>query len=224
MKNLITLLVATIFSLQVGMSQWSTGIRIGTAITNTSGNGIIESAIPMEWETGLEIGIRTEYGLANALSVVSGVQYSRSGFSIDQGLDLNILGLNIPIEARADFNINYIETPVMLKYTMGDKNLQYYGIGGITTSYAASGSIQPVARVLLDINLPSIDINFSDNYLNRWNVAATIGAGLQKEVGQGKIFGEIAYEHGLSNLVNTVVDLDLKNKGFSLGIGYTHSF
>ena len=224
MKNLLTLLVATIFSLQIGLSQWSTGIRIGTAITNTSGNGIIESAIPMEWETGLEIGIRTEYKLSGTLSVVSDVQYSRSGFSIDQGMDLNILGLNIPLEARADFNINYIETPLMLKYTMGDADLQYYGLGGITTSYAASGSIQPVARVLLDINLPSIDIDFSDNYLNRWNVAATIGAGLQKEVGQGKIFGEVVYKYGLSNLVNTVVDLDLKNKGFSLGIGYAHSF
>ncbi len=224
MKNLLTLIIAITFSIQVGIAQWSAGVRIGTAITNTSGNGIIESAIPMDWETGLEIGIRTEYEMSNRLSIVSGVQYSRSGFSIDQGIDLNILGLNLPVEARADFNINYVKTPLMLKYTMGNTGLEYYGLGGITTSYATSGSIQPVARVLFDINLPSIDIDFSDNFLNRWNVAAAVGAGIQKNVGQGKIYGELAYEYGLSNLVNTVVDLDLKNKGFSLGIGYTHSF
>ena len=224
MKNLLTILLATVIVIQTGMAQWSAGIRVGTAISNTSGNGLIESAIPMDWETGLEIGIRTEYEMSQNLSLISGLLYSRNGFSIDQGIDLNILGINLPVEARADFNINYIKTPFMLKYSSGNPGLQYYGIGGITTSYAASGSIQPVARVLVDINLPSVDIDFSDNYLNRWNVAATVGAGIQKDVGPGKIYGEIAYEYGLSNLVNTIVDLDLKNKGFSLGIGYAHSF
>ena len=224
MKNLLTLLIAIMVSFQIGKAQWSAGIRIGTAITNTSGNGIIQSAIPMDWETGLELGIRTEYAFNERLSLVSGIQYSRSGFSIDQGFDLNVLGLNLPIEARADFNLNNIETPLMLKYTMGTSDIQYYAIGGLTTHYISSASIQPVAHVIFDINLPAIGIDLSDNYLNRWNIAGTLGAGLQKDVGKGKIFGEVAYEYGLSNMISSAIDLDVKNKGFSLGIGYVHAF
>jgi hypothetical protein len=208
-----------------GYGQWSAGIRIGGNLSTNSSTGIIDDVLPMDWKTGPELGLIAEYDLGHRLSLVSGVLYSRKGFTIDQGFDFGLLGLNIPVEVRIDAHLNYIETPLSLKYTLGDGPTQFYALGGISTSYATSGTIRPVARVLLDINLPSINIDFGDNNFERWNIAGTGGLGVQHQVGNGNIYADIQYKHGLTNIItDTIIDLDLKNKGFSLGIGYVHGF
>lgn len=225
MKKIITLSLALIGLFAQADAQWNIGAKIGTHISNTTATGFIDDIIPMDWKSGLEIGVVAEKEIGNNLSVISGVNFSRKGFSINQGFDFNILGVNLPIDVRADANLNYIETPVALKYKFGMGPTNVYVIGGATTSYATSGRIQPVANILIDINLPTVDINFGDNNFSRWNVAAVAGVGVEHNIAQGKLFADIQYKHGLSNVItDTVLNLDVKNKGFSLGMGYAHRF
>jgi len=225
MKNTWILGLILIGAITQATAQWTAGIRVGTAISNTSSTGIIDDVVPMDWKTGPELGIMAEYDLGHQLSVVSGMLYSRKGFSLNQGFDFSILGINIPVELRADAHLNYIETPVSVKYTFGQGKTQAYALAGVSTSYATSGVIQPVANILFDINLPKINIDFGDNNFERWNIAGTTGLGIQHQLAQGKIYADVQYKHGLTDIVtNTIVDLDMKNKGFSLGIGYTHTF
>ena len=225
MKNTWIMSLVIIGSLTQATAQWSTGIRVGTTVSNTSATGIIDDVVPMAWKTKPEIGLMAEYEFGNQLSIVSGLMYSRKGFSLNQGFDFSLLGINIPVEVRADAHLNYVETPVSLKYSLGQGNTQVYALAGISTSYATGGTIQPVANVFFDINLPKVDIDFGDNNFERWNIAGTAGLGLQHNLGHGKVYADIQYKHGLTNIVtNTIIDLDMKNKGFSLGIGYAHAF
>lgn len=224
-KHIISTMTLIVLSMYAANGQWNAGIRVGTHLSNTTATGIIDDVLPMDWKAGPEIGASIEKFITPQLSVVSGLQYSSKGFTINEGFDFSLLGINIPVEVSANTKLNYIETPLALKYNITDGRTRPYVLGGISPSYATGGKIQPVATFILDFNLPEVNIDFSDNNFARWNVAAMIGAGVEHSVATGKIFADITYKHGMTDVVtNTIVDLGVKNKGLSLGIGYAHSF
>ena len=225
MRNIISTMTLIVLSMYAANGQWNAGIRIGTHLSNTSATGVIDDVLPMDWKAGPEFGATFEKFLSPRLSVISGLQYSSKGFTINEGFDFSLLGINIPVEVRANTRLNYVDTPLALKYNFTEETTRPYVLGGISPSYATGGKVQPIASFILDFNLPEVNIDFSDNNFSRWNVAAMIGAGVEHDVSMGKIFVDITYKHGMTDIVtNTIVDLGVKNRGLSIGMGYAHSF
>ncbi len=205
-------------------AQTHIGARLGTHTSSTSSTGIVDEIVPMGWQTSPEIGLTIEQGLGYNLSAISGILYSRKGFDMNQSTSFNVLGFTLPVGVTANAHLNYIETPVALKYTIGESKTRGFVMGGLSTSYATSGTIRSQANFLIDINLPDVNINFGDNNFSRWNYAGLVGGGIEHTIGRGKVYADISYKHGLNSIVmDTVVDLDIRNKGFTIGVGYAYS-
>jgi hypothetical protein len=222
--TLIMIIGLITFSFQQGISQTFLGPRVGGFIGTTSSD-IVGEIVPIDWKVGTEFGITAEKFIHKNWSLVSGIQYSNRGFSISQGTEFSVFGINLPVSARADFNLHYIESPLMVKYTLPMGRTNIYGIAGGALSYASSASIETKADLILDINLGRVDINFAENNMARWNTSAIIGAGVEHPLENGKLFLDIKYNHGLNDLLGTsIIDLNVRNKGFSLGLGYAMTF
>jgi hypothetical protein len=113
----------------------------------------------------------------------------------------------------------------LAKVRTNTEGINLYAFGGPSVGYALSGELDPRASVLLDFDLPNIDIPLDNNIYNRWEFSLVGGAGFEIPTGTGAIFGDIRYEHGLTNMLdNPLVDVRLKNEGVTAGIGYKHYF
>lgn len=223
MKKLLGVMFFVVVSISMVQAQFSIGGKIGINHTKVTATDVISDNIPMDARNGFEAMIPVAYEITPDLSIVSGLGYSRRGFDIKQGTDFNLFGLDIPLEAKAEVHIDYMELPVLFKYTVGPGATKAYAMAGATAAYASGGFVQPKATALINLLLPRQDIDFSDDRFGRWDIAPTVGLGVQHDVGTGYIFGDVAYKYGTQHMVkNLIVDLAVKNRGFSFGIGYMH--
>ncbi|MEM9918937.1 MAG: hypothetical protein AAF990_12625, partial [Bacteroidota bacterium] len=56
---------------------------------------------------------------------------------------------------------------------------------------------------------------------NRWEVSGTVGAGMTIDTRGGALFMDARYTHGLTDVNQLpIVDLNAKNRGFGVNIGY----
>jgi opacity protein-like surface antigen len=227
MKNLkFTLMALLMLSVSGIMAQMSVGIKGGINFGDLHVQGISDEILPnIRAISGPTVGITFEREFSQNFSMLSEVNYVQKGFVIDEGIGVNILGMDVPIGVRAETRFNYFEVPLLAKYKIGNEQFAAYVVAGPSASYASSAYIQPKATVLIDFNLPRIDLDLSDDMYSQWDFSGVVGAGVEYNTGGGKVFGDLRYSHSFSNVLNDpVIDIKLKNKGFSLGIGYAMSF
>lgn len=208
------------------MAQVSVGIKGGVNFGDLQVSGISNEILPkFKALSGATLGITVERSFSNRFSLQSEVNYVQKGFLIDEALDVNVLGMDFPIGVRAETKYKYFEVPLLAKYKIGNEKAAAYIIAGPSASIASSAYIQPKATVIVDINLPRIDLDLGSDTYSRWDFAGIVGIGGEYNTGNGKVFGDVRYSHSFSNMLNDpVVDVKLKNKGFSLGIGYAMNF
>jgi len=153
------------------------------------------------------------------------VLYSRKGFTINEGTSFDVLGMNIPIGGNATTSINYIETPLLAKVKLGQGRTKIYGVVGPSIGYATSASIQSQVTLLIDFNLPEVNLDLSDNIYNRTDISGIIGGGAEFQIATGKIFTDIRYQKSFSNIINNpIADLSIRNSGFQWTVGYGYTF
>ena len=200
------------------MAQTSVGIKGGVNFGNLQVKGISSQALPnIRAISGPTFGIMVEKAISNRFSLLSEINYIQKGFLIDEGFEVNIFGMNIPIGVRAETRFNYFDFPLLAKYKVGNERVSVYLLGGPSASYASSAYIQPKATIILEFNLPRIDLDLSDDMYSQWDFAGVVGTGVEYNIGRGKVFGDVRYTHSFSNVLNNpTVNIKLKNKGFSL--------
>ncbi|MFZ1749958.1 MAG: porin family protein [Saprospiraceae bacterium] len=228
MKKLSSLHIATIllcFAFSAN-SQISVGVKVGANMADTRVDGSLQNLAPNQTTfAGYTFGVIADIPVINQFSFRPELNYIQKGFTVAQSFDVEIIGIDMPIGAKARTRINYVEMPLLMKYNLGNETAKAYIIAGPNVSYAANAELRPVASLLIDFNLPSINIDLGNNIYNRWELSGTLGAGGEVKAGNGKIFADARYNIGFTNMLNNpVVDLRLKNQGFNLSAGYAYTF
>jgi len=172
------------------------------------------------------VGLDYERGLNPQWSVMTGVHYTTRGFGLREDMNVNILGLDVPVGARINTKLNYVEVPVALQYEFTKQGIKPYVKGGVSAGYAISGKIQPKVQAIINWNLPEIPINLENDLYNRFDLSALVGAGISIPTNDiGSIQFEVSYRHSLNDMfLDNITDIRIKSNGISVGIGYKMRF
>lgn len=167
------------------------------------------------------LGIVSEFELSPVFSIMPELHYTQKGFAVDAGRSLDLLGLSIPVEAKATTRVKYIELPVLAKARFGNDKIKGYATAGAAIGRAFDAYLRPQLSAIIDINLPRVPIDFGSSNLNRIEFSGIVGAGLEVPDTKGKFFADVRYQHSFTNTINDpVIDVSVRNKGVHLSVGY----
>lgn len=226
----ITVSVALLFGVFQMLNAQSKVTAFGSGgITDieVSGLGILDIVDPfIKPITQYTAGIQYDKDLNRNLSFVTGAQYTSRGFGLKENFDIDLFGLDLPIGARIETRLNYLEVPVTLKYTFGQDGVTPYVKAGASVAYAINGKIQPKIDALITWKLPAINVNLNTDMYNRLDFSGVVAAGVNLPVSEtGSIQFEVNYRHSLNDMfLDKIINIKLKSHGLSAGLGYTMRF
>lgn len=220
-QNVLTI-AAVLFSATFSFAQISIGAKAGVY---TSFIDVTEAAEGLtqniEGLTTPTYGLVAEIGLGENFAFQPELLYTTKGFKVNEGINVNLGGFPIPAGVTASTKINYLEMPLLAKYKFGNEGLKFNITAGPVLSYAANGQLVTRANLLLDINPLKTNIDLDALNYERLEVSASIGAGMAYATSGGEFFADARYVHGFSDLYNApIVDLNLKNRGIGVTVGY----
>lgn len=221
--QIVTAILITFLSIQLN-AQTFIGFRGGVNLAGVnppnelSGvNSVLEDIISPNF------GLVAEFGINENLSFQPELGYTRKGFKIQQGVDIDLFNVPIPIGAKAVTSFDYIEMPLLLKYQFGnsESGIKAHVFGGPNMAFAMKGRLKTKANIIFEIPISNTEINLANNGFQRFEVGGTIGAGMSLPAGAGKLFLDARYTHGFTEIYDVpVVDLKVKNKNFGIQVGY----
>ena len=229
MNSLKTVLAAIIV---LGLStmayaQYAVGVKLGVNFADTKIGGFADNFLPeQQVYTGFTAGLIGEIPLKNGFAFRPEINYIQKGFITDiNAYDVDIFGVKSSLGAKAKTRYNYVDVPLLFKYSLGNDLAKAYVLAGPTIGYAANGHVRPVANLILQVNLPKINLPLDSDVYQRFEVAATIGAGGEVKAGRGKIFADVRYNAGITDMLqNTIIDISSSNRGFAISGGYAYVF
>lgn len=218
--------IAIMASINIAQAQIEIGAKTGIYFSNASIDGLTSSLTPdTKVLIGSTTGITADIPLGSGFSFAPELLYTQKGFVLSEGIDINILGLPVNVGATVTNRINYIESPLLMKYTIDLGKVAIYGQAGPSIAFATSAHTRATANVIFDIDIASTDLNLESNNYNRWDLAANVGAGLAIKTTTGKIFSDIRYQHGFNDIIeDTIIDIKVKNRGIGVTAGYAMTF
>lgn len=203
------------------MAQVSLGVRAGYAVNNvytTDGLGALAPNFLNLDEAN--VGLVLEVPITNQFSFQPELAYTTKGFGLNQGLDAELLGVELPVSASAETRIRYVELPLLAKLKFGQDALQAYFTAGPTLSYATKGQIDTRANLLLEFDLGTVPLNLDNLDYQRLEIGATVGAGLQYDFGPVQAFTDIRYMRGFTELYDIpLLEERVRNTGFGINAG-----
>lgn len=225
MKKYMLIIVVLLLVVTASQAQNIIGIRAGYSNSSAKINALRDLNIDRYAEPGFHFAAFTEIPLAPGLFFQPELAYNRMGFGGREDVDIRLLGLDIPANARISTRVNYLQMPLQLKYYFGEENarVQPYVHAGPTIAYATSAEIQARARFLLDFNLLREEINMSSDNVNRWEIGGMGGAGVKFNLpGAVNINLGANYYHAFNNWLNDpLIDADIYNRGWQMYAGTT---
>jgi hypothetical protein len=113
-----------------------------------------------------------------------------------------------------NIQLNYLEVPVLLRFSHQINNVYLYALGGPYIAGLLGGMYQAdTAKSDLQIQFKSSDVRFE--------FGAQAGGGIAYQLGKGRVFLDLRYAFGLTN-INTY-DLT-RNRVFTVSVGYDIKF
>ncbi len=201
MKNIfVTLFLIAAVSLVTGQGI-NGGFKIGMAVANMHGDDVEDFG--QEAKTGLCAGGFIGFGLGNIVTVQPEILYTQKGIkAVDDG-------------GWARFKIDYLEMPVVLKFTMPIQGtIKPYVMTGPYFAYNISAKLaigDDQNRIERDMSDAVKDIDFG----------TVFGGGIDFELPVGKIVFDFRYGLGMITIDEPNGEqADVKNDAFSLTLGY----
>lgn len=204
-------------------AQTTVGGRIGASFATADVQGLAEFVTPnIDAINTFSGGIYINHKFDDLLGVTSGIHYRRKGFLMSQYVEVEVFDIPIPVGAKAETRVDYIEIPLLLNFSFNKgKQVQPYIEIGPTFSFAARAEIQPIAQALLEFNLPIINLDLSNDIYNRVEVAAMGGAGIKIPYGRGEFDLGVNYSYAFTELLNNpVLNINARNRVLGIHIGY----
>lgn len=221
------LIMSVLFLILLGSfarAQNNIGIRMGYSNSSAKIDALTDLNVDQYRESGLNVAVFTDIPLGYGLYFQPEIVYNQMGFGGRESMDIELLGLEIPAEARISTTVDYIQLPLQLKYQFNESGMvQPFLHAGPTLAYAASAELQAKAGFIIDFNILRRDIDLSSNDVNRWEIGATGGAGLKFDLpSKADILVGGHYYHAFNNWLNDpILDADIYNKGLQIYLGTT---
>lgn len=228
MKTTKRILMSLLFALVATsvFSQIAVGVKTGINWSNINTSATSGGTIPnVDFLASVNLGVFAEIGLSENFAIQPELVYTKKGFQIKEGFDFDLFKLPVFAGVKVQTKINYLEMPLLAKYKFGTGAIKAYVTAGPTLGYALNGKLQTKANFIIDIPLSNTNIDMSNDNFNRFEVGATVGAGVDFPMGSGSFFVDARYTHGLTKVDNiSFAELALKNKVFGLSVGYKVPF
>ena len=168
---------------------------------------------------GFQIGGIFEIGINEKISIQPELVFIQKGIKIE---DSDNFG-GQQIDSKTNFFFNYLDLPVLLKIKFGNaESTNFFFTVGPAFGFALSGKVKSEVTFGGETEKGEEDFEFGDDDgVNRFDVSASVGAGVNIPVGPGNLFIEARYLLGLTNL-NDDPDDDstIKNSGIGIGVGF----
>jgi len=215
-----------LFFFQQMQAQVAIGVKVGANLADANIKGISSSIIgEPNILPGFTAGVMAEIPMLNGFAFRPELNFIQKGFSVKRELNVDIFGFDLPLGGKANTRVNAIEMPLLIQYNIGNEKAGLYAIIGPNVSYGLNAHVRPIASFIIDYNLPRIDIDLDRDLYRRWEISGTAGVGGSFKAGDGKIFGDVRYTMGFSNLLdNPIVDVRIKNQAVNLSMGYAYQF
>lgn len=207
-------------------AQINVGIQGGIHTNYVSVKGISESWMPEQaLLTGINLGVYAELPLQNGFSFQPGLTYIEKGFRVKEGYEFNIVQVNVPVGIEARPRIQFLELPLLMKYTYGEGFAKVYGFVGPHISYAVDGDIELIGKAIVDVRLGRYPINLSNRTFNRFEVGGIAGAGVAFQTGHVHTFFQGSFQRGFTDMLETpILDIRAYNYGYNILAGIYYTF
>lgn len=204
-------------------AQTTLGGRIGANFGLASVDGLANIVTPdiqsLNTFTG---GITINHRLDERLSVTSGAHYKRKGFIVEEMVGVEVFGVDIPVGGSLETRLDYVEVPLLLNIAFNrDKKVQPYIEFGPAFSYASIGKLQPRAQVIIEFNLPTIDLDLTKDIYNRFEVAGQAVGGIKIPYGAGEFDLGVSYTHAFTDMLkDPALNIEIRNFGIGVHAGF----
>ncbi len=225
MKGLKIFLISvfTILNSSLIYAQYDINFKYGAHISSVNTKGALD-AIDAAKTPILSHFVETMVGIDihPSLNISTGVSYKKKGFGLEYTIEETILGVKVPLGIRAELDVKAVSIPLKIKYRLPISQLETYGFIGGGYTFHLNPKINTSANIIGDIEIANIPTN---NIINDGESFGQIGLGLSKNAGPGKFFGEVSYEHSFQNYASDLLlDIPIRNKGITVGVGYSMPF
>ena len=170
---------------------------------------------------GINLGGVLSLSFTKMLSLQPELLYSVKGFKFNT------------VDNYAKMNANYLEIPVLAKYTFKGKKIKGFVNLGPYFSYLMSGKeIEDTSEVKTSESISFNEITGTNpngstytEKINRIDIGLAIGAGVLCKLGSGNLMAEFRYDYGFSNFDKysgkPPSDAEKnKNRVFTISVGY----
>jgi opacity protein-like surface antigen len=161
---------------------------------------------------GLDLSNRTAFGFGGILDVGlnESVTLRFEPMYLQKGAEATMNGVDI------EFNLAYLEVPVMLKFAFGTGDTKPYIMAGPTVGFNLS------AKQTISMGGNSEEMDLKDD-ISSTDFGLGFGGGVNFLTGKNSIFVEVRYTLGLTNINDDSDDPDseLKTKGIQIFAGIT---
>ncbi len=159
---------------------------------------------------GMDLTNRTAFGFGGVLEVGlnESVALRFEPMYLQKGAEAGINGVDI------EFNLAYLEVPVMLKYAFGTGDTKPYIMAGPTIGFNLS------AKQKISFGSDSEETDIKDD-ISSTDFGLGFGGGVNFLTGNNSIFVEVRYTLGLTNINDSSDDPDteIKTKGIQIFAG-----
>lgn len=221
MKLKIAALVAFVFAAFAAQSQISVGAKAGLNLASQSYSGIdsLTSGVDFKSLPLYSFGAVLEVGLTENFAIQAEANYMQKGGRSEFSGDI----LGITFSTKSDIRVNYLDIPVLAKYSFGGESAKGYLLAGPNFSYAFSGKTKIESTTPVGSDSSEEDLNFDDAAYNRTDLGLNLGIGAQFGLSDNmRLFADARYNLGLTNLntdEDTKDDLKVKNRGIGINVG-----
>jgi hypothetical protein len=170
--------------------------------------GVNSSTLKMEPADNFDVESRTTFGAGLFMNVQA-----------NDFLSLQVTPMYLQKGANAKFDVNflkytefradYLEVPILARLNLGAGAIKPYLIAGPSLGFQLSSTY-------LDGNGKEVDIADETKNLD---LSLVLGAGMEIELEHMSLFGQLTYNHGLSNIDNSTGILDFTDEIYTRSIG-----
>lgn len=117
------LIMSVLFLILLGSfarAQNNIGIRMGYSNSSAKIDALTDLNVDQYRESGLNVAVFTDIPLGYGLYFQPEIVYNQMGFGGRESMDIELLGLEIPAEARISTTVDYIQLPLQLKYQFNE--------------------------------------------------------------------------------------------------------
>lgn len=213
MKKLLLILVIGFAGLPVVFGQVTLLPKVGFNVSNVRfDNGDFRFYGDAQARAGLVLGMGANVPFNDPISFQAELLYISKGFTVDETTN------------EGYYSLNYLEVPLLAKATFGNRDLSFYGNGGLSLGFLLGG------RVKGDWNVFGLEGEYDERVefenhgalphevdANRIDIGFNLGGGVNFDAGGFPVFVDLRYNAGL-------IDYDQehepsKNRSFAITFG-----